>query len=248
MKPPKGAGEFKGRAKRGKEKKYNCLICGDKKGNLEVSQTTGKYHCWRCGFSGRLPTGRTDGDSGSGVRHSAGTATPSVPVVGVPERARLYIQHRGFDPEWVVREYGALWDGQRLCFPTGGGFARRSINDWDTPKVLVTGLQPSEGALIGIERLARYPGAAAVLTQGDFKAVSIPLPWVGLGTMGARVHPLQVERIRQYTDKITLFNDSAPEEAFQGAVRGFTALTTPAPYVGPDDIPMRERVRLLLGE
>ena len=159
----------------------------------------------------------------------------------VPERGLLYIQHRGFDPNFVVREYGIQWDGQRLCWPTGGGWARRAITEWAEPKVKTTGLGGQEGAVIGIERLARNPGATAVITEGDFKAASIPLPWIGLGIMGHVLHSAQADRILSITSDLVFFED---HDWHINRQRNWPVCKSP--FGGPDDIPMKERMRLLL--
>lgn len=239
-------GAFRGTAKKGKEKRYDCQVCGDRKGNLEINQITGKFNCWVCGFSGRIPglggAGNT-GDAGHSYRRPA----PGLPLLEsepLPEKARLYIEHRGFNAEWLTREYGLRFRDGRIAWPTGGGWALRSINEWDVPKVLFEGPGPSEGALIGAERLARNAGCPVVVTEGDFKAASIPLPFVGVGIGGSTLHPSQLDRIMAHTPEVVVvFADSNIDIQVP---KGCPALRVSAANGGPDDDPLQERIRKLL--
>lgn len=65
------------------------------------------------------------------------------------------------------------------------GASRRAIWPWEQPKTLTV---PPRG-LIGQHLLTK--GARVVITEGDFKAASIPLPWIGVGVLGDAMSPDQ---------------------------------------------------------
>lgn len=248
MKTPR-KGAFRGTAKKGKEKRYDCQVCGDRKGNLEINQDTGIFSCWVCGFSGRIPGFGTPGNAGGYPQNPSRRATPSLPLLEsepLPEKARLYIERRGFNSEWVTREYGLRFRSGRIAWPTGGGWALRALNDWDVPKVLFEGLGPVEGAVIGINRLASNVGSPVVITEGDFKAASIPLPYIGLGIGGTTLHERQAERIMAYSpEKVVVFSDTIPEIHIESRL-GVVPVRVQASRGGPDDVPLQERIRKLL--
>ncbi len=65
----------------------------------------------------------------------------------------------------------------------------RAIWSWESPKTLTL---PPRG-LIGQHLLA--PGLDVVVTEGDYKAAAIPLPWVGVGIMGTAMTEDQREKL-----------------------------------------------------
>jgi len=165
----------------------------------------------------------------------------------LPKVALWEIERRGFDPNWLVTRYGVRWDGDRLAWPAGEGWVRRSVMQGISPKCLTV----APRGLIGQHLLQE--GISVVLVEGDFKAASIPLPWVGIGVNGLiltdqQVTDLQFSRPRD----ITILTDGGY------TTQGWVMAGQLAPNVvcvkelpkdkGPDDIPRSELVQLLLEE
>jgi hypothetical protein len=96
-----------------------------------------------------------------------------------------------------------------------------------------------------------HEGAFVVLVEGDFKAASIPLPWVGLGINGLSLTPSQVDTIQfSRPALITILTDGG----FISQAWLLAAQLAPnvcrVKYLptskGPDDIPRSDLVQLLL--
>lgn len=154
------------------EIRTTCPLCGSN--SMEINHDKGLFSCWSCRYSGKLSSVKTE-------TVKAKKAKPQEVEFSTefPPFAEEAVSRRGFDLAFLRDVYGVRWDGHRLCFPTGPGtWARRAALSFEQPKVLTTG----EKGLIGFHRLGQ--GQHLVLTEGDYKAASIPGPWIGLGIQG----------------------------------------------------------------
>lgn len=228
----------------------DCPVCGSRD-NYEINVSTRKHHCWACGYGG-VYTGPAllplfDGPA---VPHVA--SKPSGPITtDIPATALYSILRRGFDPEYVVTTYDVQWDGARLCWPTGTGFARRAIYPWEEPKVLTVG----QKGLIGVNRLRTRQHV--VLVEGDFKAAAIPAPWIGVGLQGTEITEFQAALLATHEPaSVTVMLDhgyDVPSAKVRGVLNVKLPVTTrvtnvpcPAPGPGPDDVPRAALVSALL--
>lgn len=232
----------------------DCNLCGSKK-NMEYNLTKRLYHCWACGRGGRLSDKSVEAflpfvASESSRNVELLTSTTSLqrksPVDDIPEYALKAIERRGLSPQWVITRYRVKWDGDRLCFPCGSGWSRRSVFPWQEPKTIID----SPRDILGGHLL--YPGAHVVITEGDFKSASIPLPWVGVGLCGKVITELQAATILlSRPASITISLDGGELDASRLVASRLRPLdckilNIPEKGLGPDDIPRRELVPLLL--
>lgn len=237
--------------KRGREQRYDCPRCHDWRpvegrfDTLGVDVKSGVFNCWFCGYSG-IVVGMPGKKSKEPYVHK----DPNNPVQDLPPAARAWLRERGLDVDNTIARYHLKWDG-RICWPCGegygGGWARRYIVP-HLPKVW-TDADVTKGAVIGAHRMT--PGCVVVFTEGDCKAASIPAPWVGVGLIGTRMHEEQARRI-------VLSGAREGVWMLDGGVKVRVPTTMrinnfPMRYVvglpsgkGPDDVPTKERVRLLL--
>lgn len=228
-----------------------CPACGGAK--MEVNLDRRVYRCWLCHLGGSVPPEwELPVSSYLGRRETTTNERDQAPVaeeglsLKMPLLAQQEIQRRGFEEAWVVHRYGVRWDGERLCWPAGAGWSRRSVLPWIAPKALT--VRPR--GLVG-QHLLR-PGARLVLCEGDWKAAAIPLPWVGLGLLGTDMTPEQAWSIRTSNPaSVAVLLDGGYEDAAAEVVRQLLPLEarvlTGLPFhKGPDDIPRAALVRLLL--
>lgn len=220
-----------------------CPRCGTM--NRGINVTKGTYYCWKCSLGGPV-------DAPILARFSQIQSTPVDPSVpkplsSLPDYARKMVEARGLDPLWLERRYGVRWDGERLHWPCGAGSSKRAIWPWDEPKTLTI---PPRG-LIGQHLL--HKGARVVVTEGDFKAASIPLPWVGVGILGDAISDDQAQAIQaSEPSEVVVMLDGGMERQARKVAETLCLL---APRIvdslpagkGPDDIPRGELYALLGG-
>lgn len=222
----------------------DCPVCGSRD-NYEVNLTSRKQHCWSCGYGGVYKGALVA--PGVVVGGQSSVATEQI-TASIPEYAKLYIERRGFDPAYIIETYDVQWDGSRLCWPTGTGFARRAVTPWDTPKVLTRGVK----GLIGVHRLGH--GQHVVLVEGDFKAAAIPAPWIGIGIQGTEITEQQVLMLASHTPKVTIMLDRGYEQQAEHVRCSILnrvnlqakVVPCPAPGPGPDDVLRSALVRALI--
>lgn len=189
----------------------------------------------------------------------------------MPQIALQEIERRRQEPAWIIHRYGVRWDGQRLCWPAGQGWSRRAVLSWETPKTISV----SPRGLIGEHLLSagrdenpsckvqspRSPQLThdlpvlsplrLVLTEGDWKAASIPLPWIGLGLLGKVISDEQLWTIRTSNPHSVIVMldggfDREAQEAYEKLLPLDVKIARLPPRCGPDDIPRRDLVKLLL--
>lgn len=262
----------------------NCPLCGSK-ANYELNLSSRKYHCWACGYGGRLPAGKhlspaadlagqdnPDSNLSLGGKRACGpgaslstnvptgTRRPLVLTDIFPDFVQKEWERRGFDAQYIHRRFHPQWDGERICWKVyGGGPWRRGIFPWQTPKVLTTG----QKGLLAPEDAVGIRGKDVVLVEGDYKAVSIPLPWVGVGIGGTTFSTYQkalLQALRPASVSVLLdAGKDAETEALYVLLRPTSlVLRRPSEYnkgillraregAGPDDLPRRDLVELLRG-
>lgn len=230
--------------KGGQEHIYICPYCPSlpkKSARLEVNYKKGVGHCFRCGLSFPVDTS----DKPEVVWPDYGEESPE--VRDVPENLYRVFIERGVDPVYTISRYQIKWDGRRLCWPWGEGrYARRAVYKWDEPKVLMDGGHDAIGGehLMGTKKVI-------VLCEGDWKAASIPLPWVGVFIGGTALSETQVNIIRWHSphEVIVALDGGVDPGRIVRALSSHLIATTPWELpegLGPDDIPMPDRIKGLL--
>lgn len=225
-----------------------CAVCGSSK--CEINTLSWRIHCWSCHFGGVVPPEERD-NLGNWLSHrgfspesqrEVGELTKVMPLIASQE-----IKRRGFEEAWLVERYGVRWDGERLCWPAGEGWSRRAVLPWQTPKAITV----SPRGLIGQHLL--HPGCLVVVTEGDWKSASIPLPWVGVGLLGTEMTREQMWTLRTSgASKVYVMLDNSYEEAAEIIRVQLLPLRTKVIRIpgesgdGPDDIPRSRLVQLLL--
>ena len=241
--PPKGKRKKAGRA--GEEWMYDCPRgCKGKrnKAPLEVNTATGLAHCFICGLSFKVPLGK------SRVVSIIKRYEVEEPEGDVPTNLYRVFRERGVDPLLSISRYQIRWDGSRLCFPVylGGskvGYWKRAVYKQQQPKVL-----SGAHGVLGLHLLRQ--GSYCVLTEGDFKALSIPLPWIGVAIGGTHLSPLQAESIAATRPKevVVALDGGVPTRKVVNSLRRYsipTKIIKLPENKGPDDIERRELVCLL---
>lgn len=225
---------------------------------MEINVDRGLYLCWACRTSGSIPLeeqARLAASVGlSRLPQGAGYLSSDIPrgslalSGSLPEIATLEIARRGFDPEWLVRRYAVSWDStySRLFWPAGVGGILRSVLEWAPQKTI--GVEPR--GIIG-QHLLR-PGAHVVVTEGDYKAAAIPLPWIGVGIMGTEMTDLQVAALSFVRPaSVTVCMDGGFSDAAQGVAEQLALLSPRIVHLpdgkGPDDVLRKDLLRVLEG-
>jgi hypothetical protein len=234
---------------------FDCLLCGSRK-NLGINHQKGVWHCWACGQGGAL--------ANSPVAHLLADLPPPGPEYTYPIPKPQSPPGMNVFPESVWREvdrrkvsrskfllYEPVWDGNRICWPMGSGWARRSIWPGAARKVITDSVKDG---LIGGCRLKA--GSRVVLTEGDWKALSIPDPWIGVAASGTACTALQRVFLRgTRPDQVWVLYDGGKASEALRTETSLRELGVPAKAVpdvlphgrGPDDVPPHERIRILLG-
>ena len=217
---------------------------------MEINATSRLYHCFSCHAGGVAPVDWGPALSQLPNLSSRPAASPlatpqSALSVKMPPLALQEIARRRQEVAWIVHRYMVRWDGERLSWPAGKGFSRRSVIPWEKPKTLTV---PPKG-LIGEHLL--IPGSRVVVVEGDWKAASIPLPWVGVGLMGTIMSEEQKwTLLTSNPQSITVLLDGGYTYAalkIQEQLLPYRAKVLDLPKdKGPDDIPRRDLVRLLM--
>lgn len=239
--------------KGGREIVCECPRCPKlrkKDARLYVNPEKGTAYCFRCGytFSVKLTAAQ---------RRKAQQSWPDYPkdkpeVGPVPDNLYRVFVDRGIDPIYTISRYRIGWDGYRLCWPIGEGrYLRRAIYPWDSPKVIMD--QPGGHDFVGGEHLMET-NKYIVLTEGDWKAASIPLPWIGVLIGGTRLHETQLAIIRYHKPALVVVAlDGGYETEGRKIITQLSRKLVPAvqwvglPHnQGPDDIPNAERVKALI--
>lgn len=229
-----------------------CPACGGN--HMEFNASKGVYHCFSCRSGGFAPSewGPTLSSLSSrfgDVPRTEPLPTPKAVVAALrpqlPMLAKQELSRRGFEEAWIVNRYGVRWDGERLCWPAGAGWSRRSVLTWERPKTLTV----APKGLIGEHLLTQ--GCRVVVVEGDWKAAAVPLPWVGVGLMGLEMNDAQKWAILSKNPaSVTVMLDGGfvyPAERIREALLPLRANVISLPDgQGPDDIPRRDLVRLLL--
>lgn len=219
----------------------DCPLCGSRS-NYEVNLSSGLFSCWACGYRGKVGVGT----QAPQVQKQLDAHPPEAQET-YPEYALRAIRDRGFDPDYLIYRYRIFWDGDRICWPSGpdGRCARRAVFPWEEPKVLAYG----ERGIIGYHLMV--PGSHLVLTEGDYKAASIPLPFVGLGIQGTSITPDQVQLVKQSRpgSLIVALDGGKEVQAWTVAqnfwMYGVRVVTLPGTS-GPDDIARSDLMTMLL--
>ena len=232
--------------KHGTEWLYMCpkSACqGKSEATLELNVKTGVFHCFRCGWSGKIE------DLGKVVPTVDIPVTPDhLPAVKrVPQSVYRVISHRGMSPEYVIDRYQIGWDGGRLCWRVADGvWWRRAIYHWQEPKVLFDA--GAEKGILGEHLLTKR--CYLVITEGDYKAASIPLPFTGVAIGGTTATNNQLDILAYYRPELAIVAldggvDARPIVRKLRAKDINTVSVALPPGLGPDDIPMQERVAVL---
>lgn len=242
--------------KRGKERKFQCPRCilwnPDPRPTLGVDRDDGRFHCWFCIWDGTVEGFPVNPKAKKKKAKSTVLAPPDPNLPGtevLPPAALEFLRGRGLDPQNTALRYLLRWDG-RICWNAGIGWVRRSINPAFVPKVDTRGASQTRGDLIGGHRM--YEGADLALVEGGEKAASIPHPWVGVGLAGTYLHEAQAERVvLSKPASVTVTLDGGvpvrlPPPLARAGLPIFVVEGLPKGR-GPDDVPMEERVRLLMG-
>lgn len=231
--------------KHGTEYVYACSqpTCEGKQGStLELNVKTGLFHCFRCGWSGRI-------DDIGKLALTAPVPRPDVDnpeVKAVPKSVYRALSHRGCNPEYVIDRYKIGWDGWRLCWQVSADmYWRRGIYAYQDPKVL---FDPGEKGVLGEHLLDKKQ--YVVITEGDYKAASIPLPYVGIAIGGSTITNNQLDILAYYRPRMVIValdggvNPGSVVRKLRAKDIPTQSLSLPK-GLGPDDIPIRERIALL---
>lgn len=246
----------------------NCALCGSKD-KMEINVHKRVFHCWSCQRSGRLSSqevdkflpflsdsltkGLTNGkfEPGFATSQTNTTTTKETYNPELPDVARRYIETRGFDPDWLSYRYRIAWDEHhsRICFPCGSGWSRRAIYPWQEPKTITDA--PRD--ILGGHLITK--DSHVVITEGDFKSASIPLPWVGVGLCGKNITDFQCASLAISSPKrVFILLDSGENRASEEVIRRIQVLR---PVLlrneygrlsgsGPDDISRSNLTKILL--
>ena len=231
--------------KRGEELRFKCPRC--KRTKIDLNIHTGMYHCFVCGLDGKVKIQAKDRKYVREKRYDyQGDDTPLKPVPRDLDRVFL---ERGIEPKVAIARYRIEYDGARLCFPVDKGYWRRSIFDGQEPKVLCD--QETSGGILGEHLFGN--GQHIVLTEGDYKALSIPLPWIGGAIGGVSISKTQLDKVVYHEPALVYVAlDGGKEREADRIVKKLASKLVHAVKVtlpedkGPDDIPVHERVNLLL--
>jgi hypothetical protein len=224
-----------------------CPMCGSEA--AEVNPGISLWNCFKCPGGGPIPeswkNAISDADKLSFMQGRS--VPPKRRILELPPHAIHEIERRGFDPHWIVSEYGVHWDGERMVWPAGRGRCRRAVHPWQNPKTLTEGNK----GLIGQERLRA--GAHVVVCEGDYKAACIPLPWVGVGIMGTSMtYEQRILLLHSNPASISVVLDvgyDAEARRIARSLRPFPAQALSLQGVvgqGPDDVGRHEVYKLLL--
>lgn len=216
-----------------------------------------------------------DGSSlyGSARPSSLTSSTPDDLTEKFPIFAEQECIRRRVEPQWLIKRYNVRWSmsAGRLWFPAGDGGVLRSVIPWETPKTLTVVPLGSTKGLVGEHLLSQQgrgwdtqsrkttpdahsasnPTLRLVVTEGDWKACSIPVPWTGIATQGTKLSQEQRDKILLSSPRsVTVMLDGGCENEAQRMVEQllpFKATRVNLPYgCGPDDIPRSLLVNLLL--
>ena len=231
-----------GRRKQGREVIYLCPVCGDRKvsdAKLELNLDTGVYHCFRCGLSGK------DTSVSKSKKNYSDKKDPLALLLPVPSNLERLFKERGVDFTLTVHRYRILFDGERLCIPVSNGYWKRSIYEGVEPKVLNT---PDSHGLLGEELIGEE--STVVITEGDFKAFSIPLPFIGVALGGTEMSEKQLDALLYHRPYLViLWLDKGKEKESTKIKKKLskrlvdTVVVTG--QVAPDDMTMAERTNVL---
>lgn len=250
-------GEFKrlrvvGTRKQGKETICQCPRCPPSRqkasdARLEFNIEKQVAFCFRCGlsFSVKLNKSEARAVNKTWSQHQE----PSSEILPVPSNLHKVFIDRGCDPQYTISRYNVGFDGHRLVWPMSEGvYNKRAIYDWDTPKVLFSGNNPHH--YVGGEHLMgreKY----VVLTEGEWKAASIPLPWIGIWIGGIALTPQQLRVICYHRPALVIVALDGGEDPGR-IIAACSKKLVPAKAwelpeeKGPDDILAHERVEGLL--
>jgi hypothetical protein len=166
----------------------------------------------------------------------------------VPTNLYQLFRSRGCSPEYIISRYRVGWDGRRLCFPIGKDrYNRRAVYTWDQPKVL---FDNNKHDFVGGEHLMGR-GEHIVITEGEWKACSIPLPFIGVWIGGNVMSKEQLDIICWHRPAIVVVALDGGEDNNR-IVSMLSKKLVPATAwelpeeLGPDDISMCDRVAGLL--
>lgn len=238
--------------KGGTEWLYECPRgCKGRKNKapLELNIEKGVGHCFICGLSFQFKaTSYVRKAVDALLRREA--ARPG-DVSPIPFNIHPKFLERGVDPISTISRYRAGWDGSRICWPIYTGrdeevYWRRAVYTLQQPKVMT---DPGSHGLLGGHLLTLHD--YIVLTEGDWKAVSIPLPFIGVAIGGSSLSSRQVDLLSIHRPReVVLAMDGGVITTKMSVLlkKGgmkVRVITLPEDK-GPDDIPMKERMRLLL--
>lgn len=223
------------------EVRSTCPLCGS--GSYERNLEKGLGSCWSCRYANKFTPVQGQ------VLQEAETPRRQAEAQDFPSYAREAITRRGFDPAYLIDRFGLWWDGYRICWPTSpSGYARRSIWPGQDPKVITQGPK----GLIGYMNLTS--GQDIVLVEGDYKAASIPRPWVAVGIQGTGpLTAIQAGMVQQARPRsVSIMLDGGWEgesQMIQTQLWWVKARVLSLPDGrGPDDVDMATRYNLLVGE
>jgi hypothetical protein len=204
--------------------KVTCVnpVCDDETNHLWISVEKMVYHCWKCGFKGKvinnpavLKIVKNQKDIKPGVK----TTTNSLSLINTDEfvaisslkedhQARKYLASRDISVE-VCERIGGMYSPQgklygRLVFPiksTTGivGWQGRSVYGKD-PKYIVFG-KKSLG-FYSMKELEEYQGYV-IIFEGIFDVLKVPDN--GLSILGKRISPEQVRALSTFLNVRAVF-------------------------------------------
>lgn len=220
-----------------------CPLCGDEK-HYETNTRTGLSHCWVCHYGNKtLLESISEAPQPKAEEPRRLELSKDFPSYVFQEWAK-----RGLDKQWILKHYNPSWTGTHIAWSCYGGSPwLRSVFPWQEPKVKTTGVKgllvPS-GSLVDRE---------AVLVEGDYKATAIPQPWVGIAIGGTTLSGYQRQLLLslRLSSCLVLLDGGKEKEALaiSKTLGPFAYASGPSglsPGLGPDDVPRRVLIRLLL--
>ena len=155
------------------------------------------------------------------------------------------------EASYTIARYGLSWDGGRICWPTSAGLWKRALTDNLDPKVICPA---GDRGLLGVHLLGAASDGLVVITEGDYAAASIPLPWVGVAIGGKRMNDHQIQALLLHGIRevvLCLDGDAGRDVGITRAhlmrnnIEGLVARGL-VDKQGPDDVPVPQRIDMLL--
>lgn len=224
---------------------FQCPLCGDAGEHGGINLEGAYYHCWRCGGHqleyvlsrafglSRREAERLIGEHTGGVYTAPKSTTHAqslqLPGGGLGKYHRQYLERRGFDPDYLVQEYGIRgtspferWEGMdygaRVIIPVYDSigelvsFQGRTIHPMEQVRYKAC---PKEKGVMDIKHCIynahRVPGDRVLVVEGAFDVWRLGAGAVGV--LGVSVSRAQIRALSRWREVLIAFDSGAEERA-----------------------------------